>query len=153
MWVCVWGAQRPAGARKGPLTLTVVALVEDDELEPVQLRHQGEQDVVDAHWRTRGQGVALPVGAGVELAGGAGRPVSVPLDEEVRDVHGIRQRLQRAGRGAAGGRDQSQDPLVHQLAGCRDGGEEEEEGERRRAAGTWPASPSTSFKAGWSHSL
>lgn len=70
--------------------LTVVALVEDDELVPVQLRHQGEQHLVDADGRPGGQCVALAVGAGVKLAGGARRPLPVPLDEEVRDVHGVR---------------------------------------------------------------
>lgn len=100
-----------------PPTLTVVALVEDDELVPVQLRHQREQHLVDADGRPGGQRVALSVRAGVELAGGARRPLPVPLDEEVRDVHGVRQRLQSAGGSAAGGRDQGEDALVHQLAG------------------------------------
>lgn len=97
--------------------LTVVALVEDDELVPVQLRHQGEQHLVDADGRPGGQRVALAVWAGVELAGSARRALPVPLDEEVRDVHGVRQRLQCTSGGAARGRDQGQDALVHQLAG------------------------------------
>lgn len=101
--------------------LTVVALIKDDELLPVQLRDEGEQDVVDSNRWTGGQGVALSVRAGVELAGGAGGAVPVPLDEEVGDVHGVRQRLQGAGGRAAGGRDESKDALVHQLTCWREG--------------------------------
>lgn len=97
--------------------LTIVTLIEDDELLPVQLGHQSQQDVVDSHRWTCSQSVALSIGAGVELAGSAGGPVPVPLDEEMRDVHCIRQRLQRTCCSAAGGCDQSQNPLIHQLAG------------------------------------
>lgn len=97
-------------------SLTVVALVEDDELLPVELRDEGEQDVTEADGRPGGQRVALAVRAGVELAGGARDAVAVPLDEQVGDVHGVGQGLQGAGGGAARGGDQGQDPLVHQLA-------------------------------------
>ncbi|TNN69635.1 hypothetical protein EYF80_020125 [Liparis tanakae] len=64
---------------------------------------------------TGSQGVALSFWAGVELAGRAGRAVPVPLDEEVGDVHRIRQRLQGTCSCAASGCDQSEDPLVHEL--------------------------------------
>lgn len=98
--------------------LTVVAVVEDNELLPAQLRHQLEHDVVEADGRAGRQGVALAVGAGVELAGGARGALAVALHVEVRDVHGVGQGLQGAGRGAARGGHQRQDALGHQLTGC-----------------------------------
>lgn len=95
--------------------LTIVALVKDDELLPVQLRDEGKQDVVDANRWTCGQCVALSVWAGVELAGGAGRTIPVSLDEEVGNVHRICQGLQGTRRRTACRCDQGEDPLVHQL--------------------------------------
>lgn len=100
-------------------SLTILDVVEDDELLPAQLLHQSQHDVVEADGRPGGQRVALPAGARVELAGGPRRSLAVPLDVQVRDVHGVRQGLQRAGRRAARRRDQRQNALVHQLAGCR----------------------------------
>lgn len=95
--------------------LTVIALIKDDELLPVQLWDKGEQDFIDSNRWTGSQGVALSVWAGVELAGSAGCTVPVSLDEEVGNVHRIRQRLQGTCGCAARGCDQSEDPLIHQL--------------------------------------
>jgi len=72
-------------------TLTVLDVIEHDELLPAQLLHQRQHDVVEAYGRPGGQRVALPSGARVELAGGPGRSLAVPLDVQVRDVHGVRQ--------------------------------------------------------------
>lgn len=86
--------------------LTIIAVVEDDELLPAQLGDQLEHDVVEAHGRARGQRVLLVLQAGVELAGRARGAARAALHEQVRDVHGVRQRLQRVGRRAARGRHQ-----------------------------------------------
>ncbi len=78
-------------------SLTVLNVVEHDELLPAQLLHQSQHDVVEADRRPGGQRVALPTGAGVELARRAWRSLAVPLDVQVGDVHGVCQGLQRAG--------------------------------------------------------
>lgn len=49
---------------------TVLDVVEDDELLPAQLLHQGQHDVVEADRWAGGERVTLPPGARVELAGG-----------------------------------------------------------------------------------
>lgn len=98
---------------------TIFNVVEDDELLPAQLLHQRQHDVVEADRRTGRQRVALPTRAWVELAGGPRRALAVPLDVQVRDMHGVRQGLQGAGRRAARRCDQRQYALVHQLAGWR----------------------------------
>ena len=112
-------------------SLTIVAVIEDDELLPAELGDEREHDVVEAHGRAGGEGVALPVGGGVELAGGARRAVRLPLHVQVRDVHGVRQRLERTRRRTARGGHQSQDSLGHQLTGCTER-EIYKEGERER---------------------
>lgn len=99
--------------------LTVVALIKNDELSPVQLGDQGEQNVVDPNRGASGQRVAFSVWAGVELAGGSGRALCISLDEEMRDVHCVCQRLQGTRSCTACGCDQSKDSLVHQLTGWR----------------------------------
>lgn len=109
---------------------TVLDVVEDDELLPAQLLHQSQHDVVEADGRPGSQRVALPAGTRVELAGGPRRALAVPLDVQVRDVHGVRQGLQRAGRRAARRGDQRQYSLVHQLAGWKGEGEKGEKGEK-----------------------
>lgn len=119
-----WKNKRTKSARSSSTaprdrSLTILDVVEDDELLPAQLLHQSQHDVVEADGWPGGQRVALPAGARVELAGGPRRSLAVPLDVQVRDVHGVRQGLQRAGRRAARRRDQRQNALVHQLAGCR----------------------------------
>lgn len=105
--------------------LTILDVVEHDELLPAQLLHQRQHDVIEADRWPGSQRVALPAGARVELAGGPRRSLTVPLDVQVRDVHGVCQGLQRAGRCTARRRHQRQDALVHQLAcwrGQRRGG-------------------------------
>lgn len=110
--------------------LTIVALIKDDELLPVQFRDKGEQDVVDSNRWSGSQRVALSVWAGVELAGGAGRTVPVSLDEKMGDVHCVCQGLQGACGSTPRGCDQSEDPLVHQLACWTEDRKERERGMR-----------------------
>lgn len=76
--------------------LTVVAVVEDQELAPAELIDERQHDVAEAHGRPGGQRVASSVSARLERAGGARRAVVATLDVQVRDVHGVRERLQGA---------------------------------------------------------
>lgn len=122
---------------------TVLDVVEDDEFLPAQLFHQRQHHVVETDGGSRRQRVALPAGARVELAGGARRALAIPLDEQVGDVHGVRQWLQSAGRGAARRRDQRQDALVHQLTGWGEGETEvkwcdRDAGEAPPSSPSWP---------------
>lgn len=118
------------GAPERPLPLpraqlTILAVVEHDKLLPAQLCHQPEHDVIEAHGWSGGQRVGLAIRAGVQVAGGAWRPPWVALDKEVWDVHGVCEGLQGVGRRAAGGRDQGQNPLGHEVTGWKERGERE----------------------------
>lgn len=77
--------------------LTILYVIEHNELLPAQLLHQIQHHVIYTHWRPSGQGVALPTRARVELAGGPWRSLTVPLYVQVRNVHCVRQGLQSAG--------------------------------------------------------
>lgn len=96
--------------------LTVVALVKDDELLPMQFRDKIEQDVADSNRWPCSQCVALSVWARVELTGSTGCAIPISLNEEVGDVHCICQRLQGTCSCTACRCNQREDPLVHQLA-------------------------------------
>lgn len=75
------------------MSLTVLAVIENDELVPAEFRDERDHDIIQTHRRAGSQCVAFSVGAGIELALGAGCAVSGPLNEQVRNVHGIRERL------------------------------------------------------------
>ena len=138
--------QLKARSSRGRRSRTVLDVVEHDELLPAQLLHQRQHDVVESDRRPGSQRVALPPRARVELAGGAGGALAVPLDVEVGDVHGVRQRLQSAGRRAARRRHQRQDALVHELAGW---GGERERRVRRGEDGTEARSRKTNGDKLW----
>lgn len=113
----------PLEAQRGPCAqLTILAVVEHDELLPAQLCHQPEHDVVEAHWRSGGQCVGLAIRAGVQVAGGTWRPSWVALDKEVGDVHGVCEGLQGIGGCTASGCDQGQNPLGHEVTGWKERG-------------------------------
>lgn len=100
--------------------LTKIRVIEEDELLPAVLRHHLQDDLVKVDGRADHQGVVVCSGkAAGQRAGGARRPRRRALDEEVRDVHGVGQRLKAARWHAADGADQGQDTAVHQLAGLR----------------------------------
>lgn len=82
-------------------SLTILNVVEHDELLPAQLLHQSQHDIVKADGRPGSERVALPARARVELAGSPRWSLAVPLDVQVWDVHGVRQGLQCAGWRAA----------------------------------------------------
>lgn len=103
--------------------LTILAVVEHDKLLPAQLCHQPEHDVIEAHRRSGGQCVGLAIGAGVQMAGGARRAPRVTLDKEMWDVHRVCEGLQGVGRRTAGGCDQGQNPLGHEVTGWKERGE------------------------------
>ena len=103
--------------------LTILAVVEHDELLPAQLCHQPEHDIIEAHGRSGGQRVGLAVRAGVQMAGGTRRAPWVALDKEVWDVHRVCEGLQGVGRRTTGGCDQGQDPLGHEVTGWKERGE------------------------------
>lgn len=100
-----------------PLQLTILTVVEHDKLLPAQFCHQPEHDVIEAHRRSRGQCVGFPIRAGVQVAGGAWWPPWVALDKEVWDMHRVCEGLQGVGRCTAGGCDQGQNPLGHEVTG------------------------------------
>lgn len=108
--------------------LTEIGVVEEDELLPAVLWHHLQDDLIKVDGRADHQGVVVCSGqAAGQRAGGARRPSGRALDEEVRDVHGVRERLQAARRHAADGADQRQDAAVHQLAGWGEGEGEQKE--------------------------
>lgn len=112
------------GAPVQPLPpLTILAVVEHDKLLPAQLCHQPEHDVIEAHRRSGGQRVGLAIGAGVQMAGGTRRAPWVALDKEMWDVHRVCEGLQGVGRRTAGGRNQGQNPLGHEVTGWKERGE------------------------------
>lgn len=100
-------------------SLTILNVVEHNELLPAQLLHQRQHDVIEANRWPGGQRVALPTRARVELAGCPWWSLAVPLDVQVGDVHGVCQGLQSTGWCTACRRHQRQDALVHQLTSWR----------------------------------
>lgn len=118
--------------RKRRDALTVVAVVEDEELAPAELVDECEHDVTEAHRRPGGQRVASSVGARLQRAGGARRAVVAALYVQVWDVHGVSEGLQGARRGASGRRHQRQDTLRHQLTRCREKDRERERNQSYR---------------------
>lgn len=77
--------------------LTKIRVIEEDELLPAVLRHYLQDDLVKVDGWADHQGVVVCSGkAAGQRAGGARRPGRRALDEEVRDVHGVCQRLQAA---------------------------------------------------------
>lgn len=78
-------------------SLTKIRVIEEDELLPAVLRHHLQDDLVKVDRRADHQGVVICSGkAAGHRAGGARCPRRRALDEEVRDVHGVRQRLKAA---------------------------------------------------------
>ena len=121
-WSGSQASQRPAMPPQEPQSsscpqLTILAVIEHDELLPAQLCHQPEHDVIEAHRWSGGQRVGLPVRTGVQVAGGAWRAPWVSLDKEVWDVHCVCERLQGVGGCATRGCDQGQNPLGHEVTG------------------------------------
>lgn len=106
------------------MPLTKVRVVEKDKLLPAVLGHHLHDDLVEIDGRAHHQGVV--VGSGAAAGGRAGRARRAgcgTLNVEMRDMHGVGQRLQAALRHAADGADQGQDAAVHELACCRKGRE------------------------------
>lgn len=69
--------------------LTVIRVVEDDELLPAVLRDHMQDDLVEVDGRPHEERVVVGAAAAGGRAAGARRPGGAALYEEVRDVHGI----------------------------------------------------------------
>lgn len=81
--------------------LTVVTVIEDEELAPAELIDECEHDITEAYRRPGGQCVASSVSAGLQWAGSARGAIIASLYVQMRDVHGVGEGLQGARRGAS----------------------------------------------------
>lgn len=99
--------------------LTIVIIVKNDEFLPGIFGDHSQDDIIQVDRGPHGQRVVVIAVAPGEPTAAPWRSCRGALDEEVRDVHGIGQRLQGSCWCAANGADEGQDALVHQVAGCK----------------------------------
>lgn len=85
------------------VSLTVVLVVEDNELLPCVLHHDVENDIVKVDRWPHEERVVIRLAWAGRGAAGAWGTRWCPLDEQMWDVHGVSQRLQRTCRHAANG--------------------------------------------------
>lgn len=88
-------------------SLTVVLVIEDNELLPCVLHHYVENDIVKVDRWPHEERVVIRLARAGRGAAGARGTRRCPLDKQMGDVHGVSQRLQRTRRHATNGAHQS----------------------------------------------